>query len=139
MEEQTVWKGRSSHVINFGVYVVCGLLFFLVVPLFIILWKWLENRCRIYEVTTERLRTTEGIFTKRTDELELYRVKDTTLVEPFLYRTFGAGNIVLSTTDETNPTLELEAIKGAAALREEIRKHAEVCRDRKRVRVSEFD
>jgi uncharacterized membrane protein YdbT with pleckstrin-like domain len=139
MEEKTVWKGNSSQVINLGTYVICFLLVWLVVPLFIAIWKWIENKYRVYEVTTERVRITTGIFSKRTDELELYRVKDTTLVEPFLYRLAKAGNIVIATIDATTPGLTLEAIKGAANLREELRKNIEACRDRKRVRVTELD
>src|SRR5687768_10093481 len=44
------------------------------------------TRSIVYEITSQRIRLQRGIFTKRTDELELYRVKDTTLVEPFLLR-----------------------------------------------------
>ena len=139
MEEKIVWKGNSSQVINLGIYVVCGLLCWLIVPIFIAVWKWIENRCRIYEVTTERIRITRGVFSKRTDELELYRVKDTSLVEPFIYRLAGAGNVVLTTIDASTPGLTLEAVKDAAIIREELRKNVEACRDRKRVRVAELD
>src|SRR5512133_2726947 len=99
MEEKTIWKGSSSQVINLGTYVICGLLFWLIVPIFIFIWKWVENRYRVYEVTTERIRITRGIFTRRIDELELYRVMDSSVVEPFWYRQFGAGNIILTTND----------------------------------------
>jgi len=139
MEEKSIWKGNSSQVINLGTYVVCFLLIWLVVPLFVAIWKWIENRCRIYEVTTERIRITTGVFGKRTDELELYRVRDTSLVEPFLYRMAGAGNVVITTSDASTPGLTLEAIKGASAVREEIRKYVEECRTRKGVRLTEFE
>ncbi|HHY84427.1 MAG TPA: PH domain-containing protein [Verrucomicrobia bacterium] len=139
MEEKVIWKGNSSQVINLGTYVVCFLLIWLIVPLFVAIWRWIENRCRIYEITTERIRITRGVFNKRTDELELYRAKDTTLVEPFLYRLAGAGNIVITTIDVSTPGLTIEAVKSAPAIREELRKHVEDCRDRKRVRVAELD
>jgi len=166
MEEQTVWKGSSSQVINLGTYIVCGLLGLLVIPVLIFLWrgnspnrglftlialcfllvptavalsKWIVNNCRVYEVTTQRIRVTKGVLSKRTDELELYRVRDTSLVEPFLFRLFGAGNIVLATMDTSNPELVLEAIKGAASVREDLRKSVEECRDRKGTRVAEFE
>jgi len=140
MEEETaVWKGSSSQVVNLGTYVLCFLLLWLIVPIFIAIWRWIENRCRVYEVTTQRIRITSGVFTKRTEELELYRVNDTSMLEPFWYRQFGAGNIILTTNDISNPTLTLEAIKGAANLREEIRKNVEICRDCKRVRVTEME
>lgn len=138
-EEKTIWKGPSSQVVNLGTYILCVLFVWLIVPLFIGIWKWIVNNSRVYEITTQRLRITEGVFSKRTDEIELYRVNDTTLVEPFLYRMFGAGNIVLSTNDPTTPIITIEAVKNASGLREELRKSIEVCRDRKRVRVTEFE
>jgi uncharacterized membrane protein YdbT with pleckstrin-like domain len=92
-----------------------------------------------YEVTSERVRLRRGIFTKRTDELELYRANDTSLIEPLAMRMFGLGTIEIRTMDTSHPKLYLEAIHGARNLREELRKAIEQCRDRKGVRVTEFD
>ena len=155
MEEKTVWKGSSSPVINFGLYAVCGLVAagavaggilaaplvfaLLIVPALVALWQWVQNKCRVFEVTTERIKITTGVLTKRTEELELYRVKDTALVQPFLYRVFGAGNVVLNTTDVSTPVVTLAAIENAGALREELRKNIEQCRERKRVRITELE
>ena len=96
-------------------------------------------KARVYEVTTERIKVTDGIFSKKTDELELYRVKDTTLVEPFLLRMFSVGNILITTADASTPSLELEGLKGARELREQLRTNIEACRDRKRTRVTELE
>lgn len=92
-----------------------------------------------YEVTSERIRVRRGIMTKRTDELELYRANDTSLIEPLTLRMFGLGTIEVRTMDTTNPTLYLEAVHGARKLREDLRRCIEQCRDRKGVRVTEFD
>jgi uncharacterized membrane protein YdbT with pleckstrin-like domain len=92
-----------------------------------------------YEVTSERIRVRKGIFTKRTDELELYRANDTSLIEPLSMRMFGLGTIEVRTMDATSPRLYLEAVHGARNLREELRKCIEQCRDKKGVRLTEFD
>jgi membrane protein YdbS with pleckstrin-like domain len=162
-EEQTVWKGSSSQALYLRRYVLCILLAclaapiayalwkpmgrnalgvgacWLILPIFYALWTWLQVRSRQYEVTTERIRVRTGIFSKRTEDLELYRVKDYELVEPFWLRVFGAGTIRLTTHDATNPELVIEAVPRASALRDEIRKHVEACRGRKGVRVSEWE
>ncbi|MGV3772899.1 MAG: PH domain-containing protein [Verrucomicrobiales bacterium] len=96
-------------------------------------------RSTVYEVTTQRIRLTNGILSKRTDEMELYRVTDMTLVEPFTLRMLGKGNIELTTSDTTTPLLCIRAISGARQLREDMRVYIEECRDRKRVRVTEFE
>ena len=92
-----------------------------------------------YEVTSERIRVRRGILSKRTDELELYRANDTSLIEPLPMRMFGLGTIEVRTMDTSSPTVYLEAVHGARKLREDLRRHIEQCRDRKGVRVTEFD
>jgi uncharacterized membrane protein YdbT with pleckstrin-like domain len=138
-DEQIIWEGSSSQWLHFPVYLICGLFSVLVVPLIYGIARWIQNRCRRYTITTQRIRIASGVFTRKTDEVELYRVTDYKLVEPFWQRMFGLGNIVLSTSDESNPTVSLEGIRNAAALRDELRKHVETCRDRKRVRISELE
>jgi uncharacterized membrane protein YdbT with pleckstrin-like domain len=96
-------------------------------------------RTQVFEVTNERVRWRRGILTKRTDEIELYRVMDASLVEPFLLRMGNAGNIEIRSADASTPSLILPAVKGAAELREKLRISIENCRARKGVKVTEFD
>ncbi len=154
-DEKPVFHGSSSQVLNLAHYagaivlgaviLVAGTKFagwlaaLVVLPLAYAGWCWLSLASRVYEITTERIKVTTGLVSKRTDDLELYRVKDTVLEEPALLRLAGAGNIVLSTNDTTTPTLVLEGITGAKELREELRKHIEACRDRKRTRLTELE
>lgn len=137
-DEEVIWVGHSSHVRNFGFNLLCWLFCWLIVPIFLWLWRWLELRSRIYELTTERLRITQGIFGKRTDELELYRVRDLTFEQPFVYRWFGKGDLILTTSDSTTPEVRLEAVPADQELRDRLRRAIESCRDRKRARVAEF-
>lgn len=137
--EQVIWEGSSSQVRNLHIYLLCALFCWLIVPIVYALVKWIQLRCRRYEITTQRVRIRQGVFSKRTDELELYRVKDSIVLEPFWQRLFGLGNIVISTNDETTPTITLEALPNAGETREKLRSATEECRDRKRVRVAELE
>lgn len=138
-QEQTVWQGSPSWVSQFGTFVVCGLLFWLIIPIGVALWKWLEIRCTQYTLTTQRLSLRTGVFSKKTDEIELYRVKDTQLQEPFFLRMFSCGNIILLTSDHTTPMLVMGAIPDAAEVRERIRALVEMQRTAKRVREVDFE
>jgi uncharacterized membrane protein YdbT with pleckstrin-like domain len=138
-EEKDVWFGTPSQVINLGSFILLGLFFWLVIPLFVILWKWLVVKNIKYELTTERLRTRHGVFNKKMDELELYRVRDYKLDQPFFLRLFSLGNIVLQTSDRSHPRVVIQAIPDAEDLREQLRKHVEECRMRKRVREIDFE
>jgi len=133
-EERTVWFGTPSQVVNLGSFILLGLFFWLVIPLFVILWKWLVVKNTKYELTTERLRMRHGVFNKNTDELELYRVRDYKLHQPFFLRMFSLGNIVLQTSDKSHPHVVLKAISDGENLREQLRTYVEECRIRKGVR-----
>ena len=133
-EEKLIWSGSPSQVINIPVFALCVLLIWLVVPLFIIVWKWLVTRMTRYELTTERLRTRSGVLNKKLDELELYRVRDYKLDQPVWLRLFSLGNIILQTSDLSNPTIVLRAIPNSENVREQIRTYVEACRVKKGVR-----
>lgn len=162
MEEKTLWDGSPSQIINLPVFLLCALaigglcgaafyfrdkgtpmvlvlLGLALIPLAIALYRWMRTRACRYHLTTERLQMSTGILSRKTEDLELYRVKDYHLIEPFSMRMFGLADVVLNTTDDANPTVTLKAISGGGGLRDEIRKNVEICRERKRVRITEFE
>lgn len=161
MPEETVWRGTSSQWKNLGRYlliaIVAGIvvvifvalrrlqsppvqqlspyvLLLLLVPVFMALVRYLQTKCKIYELTTERLKTTEGVFSKVTDTLELYRVKDLETRQPFQYRLVGLENIRVNTSDVSTPVVAIDAIPRAVALGDKIRNHVEAIRGQKGVR-----
>jgi len=134
MPEETVWRGPSSQWQNFGVFILCALFCWLVVPIFIALARYLKTKNKIYELTTERLKITEGVFSKVTDTLELYRVKDLETRQPFLYRLVGVENVQLNTSDSSSPFIFIQAIPSTVGLGDKIRNQVEAIRAQKGVR-----
>lgn len=166
MEEKTVWSGTSSQVINFWLYVLCGLVFVALLTVLILLWPNVKDlglavqipvfllllsplfyaldravlvKSIRYEITSERIKVNSGIFSRKTNAMELYRVKDYTLVAPFFYRLFHLGNIYITTSDHSTPQIALKAIPHAQKLMDDIRTYVEMRRDLKRVREVDFD
>lgn len=156
-EETLLWKGSPSQWTNFGTYVFCLLiaavivaaaflttagplvLVALVAPLGFLLARWLATGSIVYEVTTERVRVITGIFSRRTSELELYRVRDYTVVEPFWQRLIGRGNLILESADRSTPLLVLHAVPRVGALKDQIRTHTERLRQLRGVRDFEIN
>ncbi len=153
-QEQIVWEGSQSQVLNFGIFISMGIvsiiiialsiLFFplalvlVIIPLIYIFIKWLIVRNHRYKVTTERIFYTTGIFSKKTEALELYRVRDVDMYEPFWQRLFKLGNVALTTSDKTSMNFLLKAVPRPGELMNNIRKNVEQRRDVKRVRGVEF-
>jgi uncharacterized membrane protein YdbT with pleckstrin-like domain len=115
------------------------LLWLSVFPLLWAFWRWLDVRSTHWELTTERLRTTRGIFTKTTEALELYRVRDQSVVQPLTLRLFGLENIRLTTADASTPIVILSHIPKSLGLGEHFRENVERCRMAKRVREVDVD
>jgi len=136
--EDVIWKGTPSQLINIKCYLFCGALFWVVVPLFVMFWQYLKVKSSIYEFTSERLILKKGIFNRLTDQVELYRVKDIRLEEPFLMRIFGLGNIVLVTSDKTLGDILLPAMRDSENLKDKIRHTVEKLREKKNVREMDF-
>src|SRR5437660_5024329 len=93
MAEQIVWCGTSAQWKNFGFYLLCGLFCWLIVPIGFAVARYLQTKCKIFELTTQRFKVTSGVFSKVTDTLELYRVKDIETRQPFLSRLVGIENV----------------------------------------------
>jgi len=135
MAEETVWTGSPSQYKNLGIYLLC--IFILPIPY--ALWKWLTLKSLVYKLTTERLLTTEGIFSKDTESLELYRVKDFRIKESFFERLFGLESIELLSSDLDTPDVVMDYIPKRLGLSEKIRQQIESCRVQKRTRDVELE
>lgn len=126
--EEKLWEGGPSQLTRLGTYLLCLLLAPLVIPIFFALAKYLQVRSCRYELTNERLRVRRGVLSRRTDELELYRVRDLTVVEPFFLRLVGRGHVILDTTDASTPQLTLEAVADPQKVRDLVRRGVEARR-----------
>src|SRR5262252_5468025 len=73
--EEVVWRGTSSQWKNFGVYLLCGLFCWLLVPIFFALIYYFRTKCKVFELTTQRFKIFFFKDTATTETLELYRVK----------------------------------------------------------------
>ena len=139
MAEEIIWRGTSSQWKNFGLYLLCGLFCWLIVPVFFALARYLQTKCKIFELTTQRLKITSGVFTKITETLELYRVKDIEMRQPFLSRLVGIENVQMKTSDASSPFVLIDAVPSSVRLADKLRNQVEIIRQQKRVREIDID
>jgi len=137
--EKIVWRGTSSQWKNFGIYLVCGLLCWLIVPIFVGLARYFQTKCKIFELTTQRFKITSGVFSKVTETLELYRVKDIETRQSFLERLVGVENVRMNTSDASSPLVLIEAVPSTVKLADKLRNQVEIIRQQKRVREVDIE
>jgi uncharacterized membrane protein YdbT with pleckstrin-like domain len=159
-EETLIWEGSQSQLLNLGNYILIFLAILIItslaimflpppanmillavniIPLAYILYKFIIIRSVKYRITDQRVVCSTGIFSKKTDAIELYRVKDLEVYQPFWMRLFKYGNLTLITHDTSHPNFTVKAIPRPLELYDRLRIAVEKRRDEKRVRGVEFD
>lgn len=87
-----------------------------VLVVFILLIKVLKLKMTRYEVTPERIEWGRGIFDRRVDNLDMFRVIDLKMRRTVFDCIFGIGTVGLITTDKTDPEFVFEKIRSPRRL-----------------------
>ena len=93
----------SPYFILFSL-VVCGFAWY----------RLLYIRSFQYLITNEYIRLTRGIFFKRIDQLEMFRVKDYIITQSFILQLFKLMYLTLKSTDPENPIIQFQGIPESA-------------------------
>jgi membrane protein YdbS with pleckstrin-like domain len=91
--------------LGLGLAVVCWLVI-----------KAIKLRMTRYQVTAQRIEWARGIFDRKVDNLDMFRVIDLKLRRSFLDWILGIGTVVLSTTDKSDPEFVFEKVRNCRRL-----------------------
>ncbi|MDI3258425.1 MAG: PH domain-containing protein [Sinobacteraceae bacterium] len=138
LDTDTVWTGRPSHWLWFNQWCLAVLTIPLVAGIFWALYLVARQRTTIYRITHERLLWQSGVFTRRTEQIELYRVRDIAAEEPFALRPFGLGHVIVYSTDASDPVKRLAAVQHPQAVAETLRSQVEHQRRARGIRTIEM-
>jgi len=142
--EKSITKFRAStsrwligSLAGWGTILLCAV----GAGLLIIGWRWLQNIATSYELTDQRLIIRTGILNKKTDEIELYRVKDVTVAYSIINQWADIGAISIRSSDPTSQggVIVLRDVPQARAVREEMRTLVDQARQRRQVREIDMD
>lgn len=73
-------------------------------------YRFLYIRSFQYLVTEQYIRLTRGIFFKRVDQVEMFRVKDYIITQSFILQVFKLMYLTLKSTDPENPVIQFQGI-----------------------------
>lgn len=142
--EKTIAKFRSStsrwlvgSLAGLGTLLLC----LVVVGLVIVVLRWLRYVATNYELTDQRLIIRSGIFNKRVDEIELFRVKDVAIDYSLINQWVDIGQLSIMSSDPTTATgpLVIPDVPGARAIREQMRTLVNAARQARGVRELDVD
>lgn len=156
---RVLWEGHPSWKSYFWPY--AGAVFTTVVGLGLALWLGLINDTNtwlgfvgvavavagviwfLYEhfrrqslkirITNETIDLETGIFGKRIDTIQLWRIRDIDFQQTFMERMLGVASIHILSHDQENPNVLLRGIHGGRALFTELRDHISLARQGRNV------
>ena len=136
MEKKVIYEGSPSQVVNLGVIILDVLFCWLVVPLIMMIVRILQTKYTKTTITTKEIVTEHGVLSRKIDELLLKRVTDVQLSQPIWLRIFGLSNLILASTDVSNPTLIIKGVPNGKQVWQELRDA--IAEERKNVQEQEF-
>ncbi|GBG11266.1 hypothetical protein PAT3040_06062 [Paenibacillus agaridevorans] len=66
-----------------------------------------------YKLTDRRLIVEKGVFTKRREEIQLYRIRDVSLKRNLFERILKFGDITIVSTDTSTPSYTLRNVRNS--------------------------
>lgn len=83
----------------------------IVLVLLVFLYKVLKIKSIHYRITADRVEWSRGIFERRIDNIDMFRVIDLRLYRTILDCVLGIGTVILITNDKTDPEFQFEKIR----------------------------
>ena len=91
-----------------------------------------------YSLSKDRLFIDTGLFNLNEEEILLYRVLDVALKLSFWQRIFRVGSVIVKSSDQSTPVLEIRNINKPKEVKELIYKYSEEMKMARRIRVGEI-
>ena len=133
--EELLFTGRPALIPGVGSLVLAILTLGISVMV-----AWFRTRGIHYKITSQRVVIESGVFSKRMEQLDLYRVVDYVVERPFGQRIMGTGNIILEAMDKTTPEIRIVAIKtNVMSLYEKLRYATEQEKRKRGVKVLDIE
>jgi len=83
---------------------------------FALFWRILSLKSIRYEVTPDRIEWSRGIFDRRVDNIDMFRVIDLKLRRSLIDCLVGIGTVIIVTTDDSDPQFEFTHVRACRDL-----------------------
>jgi membrane protein YdbS with pleckstrin-like domain len=132
-----IYEGCPSWKAWFWSYVFAGVLSVALVGLVWIAVLNMRRKARRYRITTRTIDYEAGVFSKRVETLQLWRVHDLEFRQTFLQRLTGVADIHVITTDATDPELHIRGLPASREIFDRLKDACDLARQQRVVGVTE--
>lgn len=158
-DDKIIWQAHPSQLVNLPFY-VAGALYIIgvvalqsvmsdalagspflgkllwvlkgsiILVLFGLLYRFLSVALEKYTLTEKVFRHQYGILNRIHQELELFRVNDVTIIQPFYLGMFGYAVLRVDSSDASSPVTYIAGVKNAESIRASMRTLVQDARQR---------
>ncbi len=134
-EERVFFEGGPAVLPGLGSWVLAVLTLGLYA-----LFAWIAAKAVHYKITSQRVVVEHGLFSKRLEQIDLYRVVDYIVDRPFGQRMVGTGNLILQAMDKSTPELTMTGLPtDVVRLYEDLRRATEQEKRKRGVRLMDVE
>ncbi len=126
-----IFEGTPSWKAWFWSYVLAGVLSLVLVGLIWLLTLELRRKGMRYKLTGRTIDLESGVFSKRIETVQLWRVQDIDFQQSFMDRIFGVANIHITTTDRSTPEIDLRGLPASREVFESLKDAADLARQQR--------
>jgi len=84
--------------------------------------KCIVFRSRVFRITKDRLEYESGVFSKRVENMDMWRVKDVRFRCGIIHGILGVGAVIVESSDMSNPLMVIGPLRNARKLYDTIQK-----------------
>jgi ribosomal protein L40E len=121
LQQQAGSGGFQSSMRKFRI--LLGLLIVLMTSLWLATKIYVLRMIR-YEITPQRIEYSRGLFDRKVDNLDMFRIIDMKMRRSPLDCMTGVGTVIIYTTDKTDPEFRFEKIRNPAQLYDIVKKYS---------------
>ena len=92
------------------------------IVLLVLVFKIINLKAIYYEITSDRVEWSRGIFDRRVDNLDMFRVIDLKLRRSLIDCMVGIGTVALITTDKSDPEFVFKKVRHCRELYDVIKR-----------------
>lgn len=124
--EQTLWEGRPSRLYYIGHWIFAILLFFplitIPVSIILILYAVLDQKTKVFTLTTRKVMMQSGIISRKTSEVGMRDIRSINMAQGILERLCGLGTVQIGSAGTGGIEVEFKGIKNPAKVRDQVRR-----------------
>lgn len=115
-EEEVFWEGYPTWRAWAARWIFGWILAPVLIDFFMLIPVWVRLRSTRWKLTSRRIEVESGLFNKKIDAIELWRVRDLELRQSLMDRLFGVSSLLVTAHDDREPVLEVRGLPGGRAV-----------------------